>query len=69
MLSSRVNVTEDVLCKQPRTCIHSFIFIMPSFHELQELLLLSHDFGAIDDEDLLLLFEEFAPKNYLFQIH
>jgi len=35
---------------------------MPSFHELQELLLLSHDFGAIDDEELLLLFEEFTPK-------
>ena len=34
-----------------------------SFHELQELLLLSHDDGAIDDEELLLLHEEFSPKN------
>ena len=34
-----------------------------SFHELQELLLLSHDDGVIDDEELLLLYEEFLPKN------
>ena len=34
-----------------------------SFHELQELLLLSHDDGVIDDEELLLLYEEFSPKN------
>ena len=30
--------------------------------ELQELLFLSHDHGAIDDEELLLLYEEFFPK-------
>ena len=36
---------------------------MPSFHELQELLLESHASGAIDDEELLLLMEEFTPKN------
>ena len=34
-----------------------------SFHELQELLLLSHDDSVIDDEELLLLYEEFSPKN------
>ena len=34
-----------------------------SFHELQELLLLSHDDGVIDDDELLLLYEEFSPKN------
>ena len=34
-----------------------------SFHELQELLLLSHDDGAIDDDELLLLHKEFSPKN------
>ena len=32
-------------------------------HELQELLFLSHNHGAIDDEELLLLYEEFLPKN------
>ena len=34
-----------------------------SHHELQELLFLGHDQGAIDDEELLLLYEEFLPKN------
>ena len=34
-----------------------------SLHELQELLFLSHNHGAIDDEELLLLYEEFLPKN------
>ena len=34
-----------------------------SHHELQELLFLGHDQGATDDEELLLLYEEFLPKN------
>ena len=34
-----------------------------SFYELQELLLLSHDDGTINNEELLLLYEEFLPKN------
>ena len=34
-----------------------------SLHELQELLFLSYNHGAIDDEELLLLYEEFLPKN------
>ena len=34
-----------------------------SFHALQELLFLSHDDGTIDDGELLLLYEEFSPKN------
>ena len=34
-----------------------------SLHALQELLFLGHDHGAIDDEELLLLHEEFLPKN------
>ena len=34
-----------------------------SFDELQELLLLSHDDGTVDDEELLLLYKEFSPKN------
>ena len=34
-----------------------------SFHELQELLFLCHDDGAIDDEELLLLNDEFSTKN------
>lgn len=34
-----------------------------SLHELQELLFLSHDHGAIDDEELILLYEDFLPKN------
>lgn len=33
-----------------------------SFDELQELFLLSHDDGTVDDEELLLLHEEFSPK-------
>jgi len=31
-------------------------------HELQELFFLSHDHGAMDDEELLLLYEEFLPR-------
>ena len=34
-----------------------------SLHELQELLFLSYNHGAIDDEELLFLYEEFLPKN------
>ena len=34
-----------------------------SFHELQELLFLCHDDDRIDDEELLLLYDEFSPKN------
>lgn len=34
-----------------------------SFHELQQLILLSHDYGILNDEELLLLYEEFQPKN------
>ena len=36
---------------------------MVSFHELQELFLLSHAQGILDDEELLLLYEEYSPKN------
>jgi len=36
---------------------------MVSFHELQQLLLLSHDNGFLNDEELLLLYDEFQPKN------
>jgi hypothetical protein len=36
---------------------------MPSFHETQEVLLLSHGYGIIDDEELLLLYEEYMPNN------
>lgn len=35
-----------------------------SFDELQELFLLSHDDGTVDDEELLLLHEEFSPKKH-----
>ena len=36
---------------------------MVSFHELQELFLSSHAQGVLDDEELLLLYEEYSPKN------
>ena len=36
---------------------------MVSFHELQELFLLSHSRGLLNDEELLLLYEEHNPKN------
>ena len=36
---------------------------MVSFHELQELFLFSHSQGILDDEELLLLYEEYSPKN------
>ena len=36
---------------------------MVSFHELQELFLSSHAQGILDDEELLLLYEEYSPKN------
>ena len=36
---------------------------MVSFHELQELFLLSHFHGLLNDEELLLLYEEYSPKN------
>ena len=36
---------------------------MVSFHELQELFLLSHSHGLLNDEELLLLYEEHNPKN------
>ena len=40
-----------------------------SLHELQELLFLNHDHGVIDDEELLLLNEEFLQKipNFCFE--
>lgn len=34
-----------------------------SLCKLQELLFLRHDHGAIDDEELLLIYEEFFAKN------
>ena len=36
---------------------------MVNFHELQELFLLSHAHGILDDEELLILYEEYWPKN------
>ena len=36
---------------------------MVSFHELQELFLFSHAQDILDDEELLLLHEEYSPKN------
>ena len=36
---------------------------MVSFHELQELFLFSQAQGILDDEELLLLYEEYSPKN------
>lgn len=44
---------------------HSQLIIdkMVSFHELQELFLLSHAHGILNDEELLLLYEEYWPKN------
>ena len=44
---------------------HSQLIIdkMVSFHELQELSLLSHAHGILNDEELLLSYEEYWPKN------
>ena len=39
---------------------------MVSFHELQELFLFSHAQGNLDDQELLLLYEEYSPKNLDF---
>lgn len=51
----------DVIsCKQRENLIEAYKM---SFDELQELFLLSHDDGTVDDEELLLLHEEFSPKN------
>ena len=36
---------------------------MSSFHEVQEQLLLSHEDGILDEEEFLLLHEQFMPKN------
>ena len=36
---------------------------MVSFHELQELFLSSHAQGILDDEELLLLYEEYSSNN------
>ena len=40
-----------------------FFIEMVSFHELQELFLFSHSQGILDDEELLLFYEEYSPKN------
>ena len=36
---------------------------MSSFHEVQEHLLLSYEDGILDEDELLLLHEQFMPKN------
>ena len=36
---------------------------MVNFHELQELFPLSHAYGILDDKELLILYEEYWPKN------
>ena len=36
---------------------------MPSFHEVQDLLLLSCEDGILDEDEFLLLDEQFMPKN------
>lgn len=59
-LSARSLWTSDVSCKQRENSIEAYKM---SFDELQELLLLSHDDGTVDDEELLLLYKEFSPKN------
>ena len=36
---------------------------MSSFHEVQEQLLLSYEDGILDEDEFLLLHEQFMPKN------
>ena len=48
---------------QKPTAENHFFVEMVSFHELQELFLFSHAQGNLDDEELLLLYEEYSPKN------
>ena len=38
-------------------------FIMSSFHEVQEQLLLSYEDGILDEDEFLLLHEQFMPTN------
>ena len=41
---------------------------MVSFHELQELFLRSHFHGYLNDEELLLLYDEYSPKKSRFSL-
>ena len=43
--------------------VNQFFDEMVSFHKLQELFLFSHAQGILDDEELLLLYEEYLAKN------
>ena len=41
-------------------------FIMSSFHEVQDQLLLSYEDGILDEDEFLLLHKQFIPKNLNF---
>ena len=48
--------------------VNQFLVKMVSFHQLQGLVLFCHAQGILDDEELLLLllYEEYSPKNHVF---
>ena len=46
----------------------SSLTIIVSFHELQELFLRSHFHGYLNDEELLLLYDEYSPKKSRFSL-
>ena len=70
MLSAHLNVDEDVLTKQCSFIVkikeQSNHFIMSSFHEVQDQLLLSYEDGILDEDEFLLLHKQFIPKNLNF---
>ena len=41
-------------------------FIMSSFHEVQDQLLLNYEDGILDEDEFLLLHKQFIPKNLNF---
>lgn len=62
-IKAQASLDENVNVNQkPRTVNHFFVE-MVSFHELQELFLFSYAPGLLDDGELLLLYEEYSPKN------
>ena len=44
-------------------------FVISSFYELQDLFLLSYENVIIDENEFLVLHEEFKPKNFSYEMH
>ena len=54
-------ISGNSILRRPFETKHERLLV--SFHELQELFLFSHAQGNLDDEELLLLYKEYSPKN------